>query len=155
MLLVKKKDGSMRICIDYCGLNATTIKSKYVLPLIDELFDQLNGAKFFTKLDLRFSYHQVCIDLDDFPKTSFRICFWLYEFLVMSFGLTNAPTTFMTLMGIVLKPFLNKFVTIFLDDILIYSHSVKEHNHLQQVFSVLREHQLYAKEQDKFTILAI
>ena len=120
ILLVKKKDGSMRMCIDYRGLNAFTIKNKYSLPRIDELFDQLNGAQYFTKIDLRSGYHQVRVRATDVPLTTFRNRFGLYEFLVMSFGLTNAPATFMTLMDSVLRPYLGKFVVVFLDDILIY-----------------------------------
>ena len=144
---MKKKDGFMRMCINYQRLNAITIKNKYLLPLIDELFDQLNGAKYFTKLDLRSGYQQVWIEPSDVPKNAFRTRFGHYEFLVMPFGLTNAPAMFMTLMDIVLRPFLGKFVVVLLDDILVYSRSKEEHlNHLRQVFEVLCEHQLYAKD---------
>ena len=147
ILLVKKKDGSMRMCIDYRALNALTIKNKYPLPRIDELFDQLNGAIYFTKIDLRSGYHQLRVRTTDIPLTAFRTRFGLYEFLVMSFGLTNAPATFMTLMDSVLRPYLGKFVVVFLDDILIYSRSKEEHcEHLRMVFDLLREHKLYAKE---------
>ena len=146
VLFVKKKDGTRRLCIDYRLLNQVTIKNKYLLPLIDKLFDQLNGAKYFTKLDLRSGYHQVWIEPSDVPKMAFCTHFGHYEFLVMPFGLTNAPATFMKLMDTVLRPLLGKFVVVFLDDILVYSHSKEEHlNHLSQVFEALREHQLYAK----------
>ena len=137
----------MRMCIDYWGLNAITIKNKYPFPLIDELFDQLNGAKYFTKLDLGLGYHQVWIEPNDVPKMAFCTHFGHYELLVMSFRLTNALATFMTLMDTVLRPFLGKFVVVFLDDILVYSRSKEEYlNHLRQVFEVLQEHQLYAKD---------
>ena len=121
--LVKKKDGSMRMCVDYCGLNAVTTKNKYPLPRVDEFFDQLRGARYFSKIDLLSGYHQVRIRLEDVTKTAFRTRFWHYEFLVMPFGLTNAPATFMTLMNSVLRPYLEKFVIVFLNDILIYSAS--------------------------------
>ena len=147
ILLVKKKDGSMRLCVDYRGLNALTIKNKYPLPRIDELFDQLNGAWYFTKIDLRSGYHQVRIRTQDVSKTAFQTRFGHYEFLVMPFGLTNAPATFMTLMDSVLRPYLGKFVVVYLDDILIYSRSLEEHlDHLKKVFELLRAHKLYAKE---------
>ena len=135
------------MCIDYWGLNAVTIKNKYPLPRIDKLFDQLQGARYFTKIDLRSGYHQVLIRSKDVPKTAFRTRFGLFEFLVMPFGLTNAPATFMTLMDSVLKPYLGKFVVVFLDDILIYSCTKEEHiDHLRKIFELLRVNKLYAKE---------
>ena len=127
ILMVKKNDGSMRMCVDYRGLNAVTIKNKYPLPRIDELFDQLQGAKYFTKIDLRSGYHQICIRAEDVPKTAFRTRLGHFEFLVMPFGLTNAPATFMTQMDSTLRPYLGKFVVVFLDDILVYSRSKEEH----------------------------
>ena len=147
ILLVKKKDGSMRMCVDYRSLNTVTIKNKYPLPRIDELFDQLKGAKYFSKIDLHSGYHQVRINADDIPKTAFRTRFGHYEFLVLPYGLTNAPTTFMTLMDSVLRPYLGKFVIVFLDDILVYSKTLEEHlEHLRKVFQLLRENALYAKD---------
>ena len=127
ILLVKKKDGTMRMCVDYRALNAVTIKNKYPLPRVDELFDQLLGASYFTKIDLRSGYHQVRICLADIPKTAFRTRFGHFEFLVMPFGLTSPPATFMTLMDSVLRPYLGKFIIFFLDDILIYSATKEEH----------------------------
>ena len=147
LLVVKKKDGSMHLSIDYRGLNAATIKNKYPLPQFDELFDQLRGAKYFSKIDVHFGYHQVCIRPEDVTKTIFCTCFGHYEFLVMPFGVTNALATFMTLIYSVLQPFLEKFVIVFLEDILIYSASKEEHLHyLKLVFELLRKHALYAKE---------
>jgi hypothetical protein len=145
-LFVKKKDESLRLCIDYRPLNAVTIKNKYPLPRIDVLFDQLVGAKVFSKIDLRSGYHQIKIRASDIPKTAFSTRYGLYEFLVMSFGLTNAPAYFMYLMNSVFMPELDKFVVVFIDDILVYSKNEEEHaGHLHVVLQRLREHHLYAK----------
>jgi hypothetical protein len=126
-LFVKKKDENLRLCVDYRSLNAVTIKNKYPLPRIDVLFDQLVGAKVFSKIDLRSGYHQIKIRASDIPKTSFSTRYGLYEYLVMSFGLTNAPTYFMYLMNSVFMPELDKFVVVFIDDILVYSKNEDEH----------------------------
>ena len=137
----------MRMCVDYRALNAVTIKNKYPLPKIDELFDHLKGARYFSKIVLRSRYHQVHIYTNDIPKTAFRTCFGHYEFLVMPFGLTNALATFMTLMDSVLRPNLGKFVFVFLDDILVYSSTFDKHlEHLRKVFQLLQENALSAKE---------
>jgi hypothetical protein len=124
---LSKKDGSLRLCVDYTPLNAVTIKNKYRLPRIDVLFDQLAGAKVFSKIDLRSGYHQIKIRPCDIPKTAFFTRYGLYEFLVMSFGLTNAPAYFMYLMNSVFMMELDKFIVVFIDDILIYSKNEKEH----------------------------
>jgi hypothetical protein len=145
-IFVKKKDQSLRMCVDYRPLNAVTIKNKYPLPRIDILFDQLSKAKAFSKINLRSGYHQIKICPEDIPKTSFSTKYGLYEYLVMSFGLTNAPAHFMYLMNSVFMRELDKFVGIFIDDILIYSENEEEHaEHLRIVVSRLREHKLYAK----------
>ena len=146
VLFVKKKDGALRMCIDYRGLNQVTIKNKYPLPHIEELFDQLRGAKVFSKLDLRQGYYQVRIRKEDVTKTAFNTRYGHYEWLVMSFGLKNAPAVFMDLMQRVFQPYLDQFVVIFIDDILVYSKSEEEHEkHLRIVLQTLRDHKLYAK----------
>jgi hypothetical protein len=145
-LFVKKKDASLRLCVDYRPLNAVTIKNKYPLPRIDVLFDQLVGAKVFSKIDLRSGYHQIKIRASDIPKTAFSTRYGLYEYLVMSFGLTNAPAYFMYLMNSMFMPELDKFVVVFIDDILVYSKNEDEHTeHLHIVLQRLRDHRLYAK----------
>jgi hypothetical protein len=139
-LFVKKKDGSLRLCVDYRPLNAVTITNKYPLPRIDVLFDQLAGAKVFSKIDLRSGYHQIKIRPSDIPKTALSTRYGIYEFLVMSFGLTNAPAYFMYLMNSVFMMELDKFVMVFIDDILIYSKNEEEHaEHLRIVLQCLRE----------------
>jgi hypothetical protein len=145
-LFVKKKDQSLRLCVDYRPLNAVTIKNKYPLPRIDILFDQLAGAKVFSKIDLRSGYHQIKIKPSDIPKTTFSTRYGLYEYLVMSFGLTNAPPYFMYLMNSVFMPELDKFIVVFIDDILIYSKNLEDHaRHIHIILQRLREHHLYAK----------
>jgi hypothetical protein len=126
-LFVKKKDQSLMLCVDYRPLNAITIKNKYHLPRINILFDQLVGVKFFSKVDLRSSYHQIKIHSEDIPKTAFSTRYELYGYLVMSFGLTNAPAHFMYLINSVFMSELDKFVVVFIDDILIYSKNGEEH----------------------------
>jgi len=145
-LFVKKKDDSLRLCVDYRPLNAVTIKNKYSVPCIDVLFDQLAGARIISKIDLRSGYHQIKIRPYDIPKTAFSTRYGLYEYLVMSFGLTNAPAYFMYLMNSVFMPELDKFVVVFIDNILIYSKNEAEHEqHLRIVLQCLRDHKLYAK----------
>jgi hypothetical protein len=146
VLFVEKKGGTRRMCIDYRALNEVTIKNKYPLPRIEDLFDQLRGASVFSKIDLRSGYHQLRIRPLDILKTTFITKYGLYEFTVMSFGLKNAPTFFMNLMNSVFMDYLDKFVVVFIDDILIYSQSEEEHaGHLRMVLQRLRENQLYAK----------
>jgi hypothetical protein len=142
----KKEDNSLRLCVDYRPLNAVTIKNKYPLPRIDILFDQLAGAKVFSKIDLRSRYHQIKIRSSDIPKIAFSTRYGLYEYLVMSFGLTNALAYFMYLMNSVFMQELDKFVVVFIDDILIYSKNPEDHaNHLRIILQRLRDHHLYAK----------
>ena len=146
VLFVKKKDGSLRLCIDYRQLNRATIRNQYLLPRIDELFDQLQGSRVYLKVDLRSGYHQLRVREHYVSKTAFRTRYGHYEFLVMAFELTNAPTAFMDLMNMVFSPYLDKFVIVFIDDILVYSGSPEEHaEHLRTVLQILRERQLYAK----------
>jgi hypothetical protein len=138
--------GSPVLFVDYRKLNEVTLKSKYPLPKIEDLFDQLNGAKVFSKIDLCTGYHQLKVRESDIPKTAFTTRYGLFEYTVMSFGLTNAPTYFMNLMNKVFMKFLDKFVVVFIDDILVYSKTEDEHaEHLRLVLGTLREHQLYAK----------
>ena len=146
VLFVKKKDGSLRLCIDYRQLNQATICNQYLFPRIDELFDQLQGSRVYSKIDLRSGYHQLKVWENDVSKTAFRTRYGHYEFLVIPFGLTNAPAAFMDLMNRVFSPYLDKFVIVFIDDILVYSGSPEEHaEHLRTVMKILRERQLYAK----------
>ena len=146
MLFIKKKDGTLRLCIDYRQLNKLTIKNKYLLPRIDDLFDQLKCASIFSKIDLRHGYHQLKIKDVVVHKTTIRTQYGHYEFLVMPFGLTNAPAAFMDLMNCVFGPYVDQFVVVFIDDILVYSKDRENHNtHLRVVLETLRKEQLYAK----------
>ncbi|GJZ07862.1 putative reverse transcriptase domain-containing protein [Tanacetum coccineum] len=146
VLFVKKKDGSFRMCIDYRELNKLTVKNRYPLPRIDDLFDQLQGSSIYSKIDLRSGYHQLRVREQDIPKTAFQTRYGHYEFQVMPFGLTNAPAVFMDLMNRVCKPYLDKFIIVFIDDILIYSKDKKEHEeHLKAILELLKKEKLYAK----------
>jgi hypothetical protein len=146
VIFVPKKDGTQRMCVDYRSLNEVTVKNKYPLPRIDDLFDQLKGACVFSKIDLQSGYHQLKIRATDIPKTAFITRNVLYEYTIMSFGLTNAPAYFMYLMNKLFMEYLDKFVVVFIDDILIFSKSEEEHEeHLRLVLQKLRENQLYAK----------
>ena len=143
VLFAKKKDKTLRLCIDYRQLNRVTIKNRYPLPRIDDLFDQLRGAR---EIDLHTGYHQLMVKETDIPKTAFRTRYGHFEFTVMPFGLMNAPAAFMDLMYRVFQPYLDQFVVVFVDDILIYSQSEWEHEyHLRIVLQLLRDHQLCAK----------
>jgi hypothetical protein len=146
MIFVSKKDGTQRLCMDYRALIEVTIKSKYSLPRIDDLFDQLRGACVFSMIDLRSGYHQLKVRECDIPKTSFISRYGLYEFMVMSFGLTNAPAYFMYMMNKVFMEYLDKYVMVFIDNILVYSRSEEDHEgHLRLVLQKLQDHKLYAK----------
>jgi hypothetical protein len=146
MIFVPKKDDTQRFCVDYRALNEVTVSNKYPLPRIDDLFDELRGACVFSKIDLRSGYHQLKIRECDIPKTAFVSKYGLYEYTVMSFGLTNARTYFMYLMNKVFMEYLGKFVVVFIDDILVCSRSEEEHeDHLRLALQSLREHRLYAK----------
>nr|GEV45935.1 putative reverse transcriptase domain-containing protein [Tanacetum cinerariifolium] len=146
VLFVKKKDGSFRMCIDYRELNKLAVKNRYPLPRIDNLLDQLQGLSVYSKIDLRSGYHQLRVQEKDIPKTAFRTRYRHYEFQVIPFGLTNAPVVFMNLMNRVCKPYLDKFMIVFIDDILIYSKNKQEHEeHLKLILELLKKEQLYAK----------
>ncbi|GKF19408.1 putative reverse transcriptase domain-containing protein [Tanacetum coccineum] len=146
VLFVKKKDGSFRMCIDYRELNKLIAKNRYPFPRIDDLFDQLQGSQFLLKIDLRSIYHQLRVHEDDIPKTVFRTRYGHFEFTVMPFGLINAPVVFMDLMNQVSRPYLDKFMIVFIDDILVYSKTREEHQvHLGLVLELLKKEKLYAK----------
>src|SRR5438105_863552 len=143
---IPKKDGTQRLCVDYRALNEVTTMNKYSLPHIEDMFDQLRGALFFSKIDIRSGYHQLKIRALDIPKMAFVSRYGLYEYTVMSFGLTNSPAYFMCLMNKVFMEYLDKFVVVFINDILIFSKTEEEHEeHLRMVLLKLRDHQLYAK----------
>ena len=146
VLFAKKKDKTLRLCIDYRQLNRVTIKNRYPLPRIDDLFDQLRGARVYSKIDLRTSYHQLSVTETDIPKTAFRMRHGHFKFTVVPFGLTNAPAAFIDLMHRVFQSYLDQFVVVFVDEILIYSQSEWEHEyHLRIVLQLLRDHQVYTK----------
>jgi hypothetical protein len=146
VIFVPKKDGTQRLCMDYRALNEVTVKNKYPLPRIDDLFDQLRGACVFSKIDLRSRYHQLKVQECDILKTAFILRYGLYEFTVMSFGLTNALAYFMYLMNKVFMEHLDKFIVVFIDDMLVYSRNKEEHEgHLRLVLQKLRDHKLYTK----------
>ena len=145
---MKKKDGTLRLCINYRELNKVTVKNKYPLPRIDDLFDQLQGAQYFSKFDWRSGHHQLRIREVDVSKTAFRTRYGHHEFLVMSIELTNAPAAFMDLTNRVFRPYVDQFIVVFIDDILVYSKSMEEHvYHLRTILQTLRENQLMLNSQ--------
>ena len=144
--IVRKKDGTARVVIDFRGLNDITVKNKYPLPLMDELFDRVVNAKVFSKLDLRTGFHQIRVHEEDVAKTAFRTRYGSFEYRVLPMGLCNAPGTFMQLMNDTFRHLLDKCVLVFLDDILVYSDTMDDHyDHLRQVLETLRKAKLYAK----------
>ena len=146
VLVAKKRDKTLRLCIDYRQLNKVMIKNRYPLPRIDDLFDQLRGERVYSKIDIRTGYHQLRVRDTDIPKAAFRTHYGHFEFTVMPFGLMNVPVAFMDLMHRVFQLYLDQFVVVFVDDILIYSQSGWEHEYnLRIVLQLLRDHQLYTK----------
>ena len=146
VLLVQKKDGSYRMCVDYRALNRITVKNRFPVPHIDDLFDKLQDSTYFSRIDLKSGYHQIRILHKDIPKTAFRTTFGLYEYLVMPFGLTNARATFNRMMERIFRPH-RRFTGVFFDDIIIYSKSLEKHKeHLQVIFQVLRENKLFISQ---------
>jgi hypothetical protein len=147
VLLVKKKDGSWRFCVDYRRVNALIVKNKYPMAVVDELLDELHGASWFTKLDLRSGYHQIRVVESDIPKTAFKTHDGHWEFKVMPFGLTNTPATFQAIMNQIFAPLLRKSVLVFMDDILVFSKTLEEHErHLAEVLQILQDNKMFIKK---------
>ena len=156
ILFAKKKYNTLRLCIDNRQLNRVTIKNRYPFSRIDDLFDQLSGARVYSKIDLRTGYHQLRVRETNIPKTAFKTNYGHFEFTVMPFGLMNALAAFMDLMNRVFQPYLDQFVIVFVDDILIYSQSERGHeDHLRFVLQLLRDHQLYAFSKCEFCLIEV